>query len=156
MSITPICSYGQVKREVYVNYEIGIAVDLENSSFKVTASESWPNSDMVIGHELKKGVVTNLSDTIKMTTTEGQKIVLVRESEEVLKSVMFDLIPNGQKLYAGTKFYPSGKVREQGSWDKGKKSGLWMYWNEAGEVINKRIYKRGKIKKGNYKFRWEK
>lgn len=149
-------SYGQTTREVYINYETGIAIDLEYDKFKITTSESWPNSCIVVEHELSKGTIETSGDTLTLVTTGKQRIVLIRETDEILRSVSFNMIPRGKKLYAGTKFFPNGRIKEQGSWDNGKKTGLWMYWNETGEVINKRIYKQGTIKKENYRFRWEK
>jgi len=150
-------TFGQTRHESYINYETGITIELSGNTFKLSTVESWPNSCIAIEHELGKGLTKISGDTVILVSSIGhEKVTLIRETDEILKSLLFELAPNGQRFYRGTVYYEGGKVKEQGSWVEGKKSGLWMYWNENGEVINKRIYKKGIVKNDNYKFRWEK
>ncbi len=47
---------------------------------------------------------------------------------------------NGQLHGKQTVYYPTGKKFYEGSFENGIRKGTWLFWNEKGEVVNKREY----------------
>jgi len=42
-------------------------------------------------------------------------------------------------------YYPNGNLEKQGAYYKGKKIGLWQYFNRKGVLIEEQLYKKGKL-----------
>ena len=52
-------------------------------------------------------------------------------SEGILKNVLH------------TKYFDNGLKRQEGSTFNGNKEGKWITWNENGQKISERVYKKG-------------
>ena len=42
-----------------------------------------------------------------------------------------------------TKYFDNGLKRQEGSTFNGNKEGKWITWNENGQIISERVYKKG-------------
>jgi antitoxin component YwqK of YwqJK toxin-antitoxin module len=50
------------------------------------------------------------------------------------------LVPDGYWI----KYYESGVIKEQGSYHKGNKDGIWEYFDENGSLVKVALFKRGR------------
>tara|TARA_Y100000590_G_C15684969_1_gene1001233 strand:- start:1458 stop:1799 length:342 start_codon:yes stop_codon:yes gene_type:complete len=44
-----------------------------------------------------------------------------------------------------TMWHPNGQKKEEGNYINGKMDGLWIMWDQSGNVIRKEIFKNGKV-----------
>jgi len=131
---------------LYADDKISLNLSPPNA-YTLFQMEQDRRTGSVTSKELSRGTFEISDGQIvlkEFPTREEMKLQL--ESEMVLEAKNLKAVEEGEKLRAWSKQYENGQTCWEGSWKRGKKHGLWVYFNEEGDIIRREVYRRGKLK----------
>jgi hypothetical protein len=148
--------YSQDLNASYFNYESRIGLRLQINTFEVIQSESWEQSSILIANKIFEGAFFMTGDTVKLIFNNGVKMNLFLKNECILNVVDSPFQELRGVFFLVAKYHLNNCLKESGGWRNGKKHGVWMSLNDKGEVLGKKLYKKGKLKNDDFKYKWEK
>ena len=131
---------------IYADEKISLNLSPPNA-YTLFEMEQDRRTGSVTSKELSRGTFEVSDNQIvleEFPTRDEMKLQL--ESDMVLEAKNLKAVDEGEKLRAWSKQYENGQTRLEGSWKRGKKHGLWVYFNEEGDIIRREVYRRGKLK----------
>lgn len=116
-------------------------------NYTLFIAERDRRSGMVTSKELSRGVFYIENDTLILSEqmTNKQMSMMVND-EEKLEVLDVKGLERGTDFLCWTGYHDNGQPAFEGSWKKGKKHGIWTYYDEEGNVEKTLEYKRGKLK----------
>ncbi len=103
---------------------------------------------MVTSKELSRGTYTLAADTLRLSeAVTGSTMTLRVASAEKLEAMKVTALKKGDPLLCQVGYYENGNPKFEGSWRKGKKHGIWVYYDSDGNIEKRVEYKRGKVAK---------
>jgi hypothetical protein len=109
---------------------------------------------------LLDGPCYEMHDTL-MLKTGNTAIKLEKETDEIFSLITpvytnRDTLEADEKFLATILYYPNGKNKQSGTWDKdNRKDYIWYYSDSTGTTIRKRLFRHGVLIDDNFKWDWE-
>lgn len=131
---------------LYADEKISLNLSPPNA-YTLFQMEQDRRTGAVTSKELSRGTFeVNNSQIILEEFPTRDEMKLALESDMVLEAENLKAVAEGEKLRAWSKQYENGQTRLEGGWKRGKKHGIWVYYNEEGDIIRREVYRRGKLK----------
>lgn len=102
-------------------------------------------SEAVNSQELSRGQFAMRADTVVLEDlTTGKAMKLLASDEEKLRPIEVPGLDEDAEFLGQTQYYADGTLKWEGEWRKGKKHGMWIYYDEFGDVMKSVRFRRGK------------
>ncbi len=138
----------------YFSPKSKLSLTIRNHNFELTSLEF--SSDQIYSIPITDGTLAIEGNILILNGNNKKKYVLKIESEEILTPKKLEKATDEDKFLAWTIYYDNGDDRQNGGWnDENTKEGVWSYFDRKGKRT-KKLYDKGILIDGNFKFEWEK